>query len=139
MLMLGVMSLVPGIFLIVGIGFFFLGALALSQDLLTIGGVLVTVSGALNLVIAILTLVPTLALGWRRVHDANLPGPMYLLAITPSWISFSISTILFITSPGITETTSTWISYSVCVGTALLLVFGLLKPKPEGRRFDVTH
>ena len=139
MLMLGVMSIVPGILLIVGVGFFLLGALALSQDLLTIGGVLVTVGGGLNLVIALLTLVPTLALGWRRMHDANLPGPMYLLAITPSWVSFAISTVLFITLPDTTEAMSTWISYSVCLGTTLLVVFGLLGAKPKGRRFDVPR
>ncbi|WP_375342260.1 DUF805 domain-containing protein [Curtobacterium sp. MCSS17_008] len=24
---------------------------------------------------------PTLALGWRRLHDANLPGALYLIAL----------------------------------------------------------
>ena len=27
------------------------------------------------------TIVPTLALGWRRLHDANLPGALYLIAV----------------------------------------------------------
>ena len=27
------------------------------------------------------TLVPNIALGWRRVHDANLPGPIWLVSL----------------------------------------------------------
>lgn len=134
-LMLGVMAAVPAIILAVGLGTFLLGALGLSQDHLAIGAVLAAVGSGLGLVVAILTLVPTLALGWRRVHDANLAGPAYLLAVIPS----SITTVLSIAAPGITGTTSNWGSYSVYFGAALVLVFGLLKPKSEGRRFDVTR
>lgn len=51
-------------------------------------------------------LVPSLALSWRRLHDANLPGPFFFLGFIP------------------------------VVGWIILLVFYLLAPKPAGARFD---
>ena len=51
-------------------------------------------------------LVPSLALIWRRLHDANLAGPFFFLGFIPF------------------------------VGGIILLVFYLLPSKPEGARFD---
>jgi uncharacterized membrane protein YhaH (DUF805 family) len=51
-------------------------------------------------------LVPSLALIWRRLHDANLAGPFLFLGFIPF------------------------------VGWIILLVFYLLPSKPEGARFD---
>lgn len=61
---------------------------------------------ALGLVMALAFVIPSLALAWRRLHDANLPGPFWFL----SWI------------PG--------------VGSVILLVMTLLPSNPAGIRFD---
>ena len=55
---------------------------------------------------ALAILVPSLALIWRRLHDANLAGPFFFLGFIPF------------------------------VGGIILLVFYLLPSKPEGARFD---
>lgn len=52
------------------------------------------------------TIVPHLALTWRRLHDANLAGPFFFLGLIP------------------------------LVGGIIVLVLVLLPPKPEGARFD---
>ena len=52
------------------------------------------------------TIIPTLALTWRRLHDTNLAGPFYFLVLVPF------------------------------VGGIILLVLTLLPSKPEGARFD---
>ena len=52
------------------------------------------------------TIVPSIALTWRRLHDANLSGLFWLLALIPS------------------------------VGGLIVLVLTLLPSKPEGARFD---
>ncbi|MGH1525560.1 DUF805 domain-containing protein [Leifsonia sp. L25] len=51
-------------------------------------------------------LVPSLALIWRRLHDANLAGPFFFLGFIP------------------------------LVGWIILLVFYVMPSKPEGARFD---
>jgi uncharacterized membrane protein YhaH (DUF805 family) len=51
-------------------------------------------------------IVPSLALVWRRLHDADLAGPFFFLGFIPF------------------------------VGGIILLVFYLLPSKPEGARFD---
>ncbi|KQR51877.1 hypothetical protein ASF88_09720 [Leifsonia sp. Leaf336] len=50
--------------------------------------------------------VPSLALVWRRLHDANLAGPFWFLGFVP------------------------------VVGPIILLVFYLLPSNPQGARFD---
>ena len=52
------------------------------------------------------TIVPHLALTWRRLHDANFAGPFFFLGLIPF------------------------------VGGIILLVLLLLPSKPEGARFD---
>lgn len=51
-------------------------------------------------------LVPQLAITWRRLHDANLAGPLYFLSFVPY------------------------------AGSIVVFIFTLLPPKPQGRRFD---
>ncbi len=67
-----------------------------------IGWVLIVVYTVWDLVI----LVPSLALSWRRLHDANLAGPFWFLGFIP------------------------------LVGWIIVLVFYLMASKPEGARFD---
>ncbi|WP_308799028.1 DUF805 domain-containing protein [Agromyces silvae] len=52
------------------------------------------------------TVVPWLALAWRRLHDSNKPGPFWFLGLIP------------------------------IVGPIILLVFFLLPSDPAGARFD---
>jgi uncharacterized membrane protein YhaH (DUF805 family) len=52
------------------------------------------------------TVVPWLALAWRRLHDSNKPGPFWFLGLIP------------------------------IVGPIILLVFFLLPSEPAGARFD---
>lgn len=72
----------------------------------TTPGPLFWLPGLLIAVWSLGTLVPHLALIWRRLHDANLAGPFFFLAFIP------------------------------IVGWIILLVFVLLPSKPEGARFD---
>lgn len=57
-------------------------------------------------VIGVATIVPSLALTWRRLHDSNLAGPYFFLALIP------------------------------VVGWIVLIVFYVRASRPEGRRFD---
>lgn len=65
-----------------------------------------SVLGFITLVIVLGSTLPWLAIGWRRLHDANLPGPLFLLNLIPF------------------------------AGQIAVLVLLTLSPKPEGRRFD---
>lgn len=65
--------------------------------------------GLLLFVLWIGTIIPTLALSWRRLHDANLAGPFYFLTLIPY------------------------------VGWLVVLILTLLPPRPEGRRFDLLN
>lgn len=68
---------------------------------------LLIISGLLLFVVGIGLLVPQLALGWRRLHDANYPGPLYLLNLVPY------------------------------VGWIIAYIFALMPSKAQGRRFQV--
>ncbi|MGD9606090.1 MAG: DUF805 domain-containing protein [Leucobacter sp.] len=70
------------------------------------GAVLFTIGLILLIVIGLAILIPSLAIAWRRLHDANFAGPFWFLSLTS-------------------------------VGSIIVLIFTLLPPKPEGRRFDV--
>lgn len=64
---------------------------------------------ALLLAVGILALVvPTLALFWRRLHDADHPGPIALLTLVP------------------------------LLGGFVVIFIGLRRSSPAGRRFDST-
>ncbi|VEW10581.1 Predicted membrane protein [Brevibacterium casei] len=59
------------------------------------------------IIVMLALLVPTLAISWRRLHDANLAGPFWFLTFIPG------------------------------VGGLIVLALMLMPSKPEGRRFDV--
>ncbi|WP_285035518.1 DUF805 domain-containing protein [Plantibacter sp. ME-Dv--P-095] len=70
--------------------------------------VIVLIVGVVLLLVAWVALfVPSLALTWRRLHDAGFPGTYYFFTLVPS------------------------------VGSVIVLVMVLLPSKPEGQRFDV--
>ncbi|WP_285038707.1 DUF805 domain-containing protein [Plantibacter sp. lyk4-40-MEA-4] len=65
------------------------------------------IAGVVLLLVAwVALIVPSLAIAWRRLHDAGFPGPYYFLTLVPS------------------------------VGSIIVLVLMLLPSKPEGQRFD---
>ncbi|WP_025156526.1 DUF805 domain-containing protein [Leifsonia aquatica] len=64
------------------------------------------VSTVISLIWFVATVVPWLALVWRRLHDANFAGPFYFLVLIPF------------------------------VGAILVFIFTLLPSNPEGARFD---
>ena len=51
------------------------------QSTVTEPSALFVISGILFLLWGLAIIVPTLALGWRRLHDANLPGALWIIAI----------------------------------------------------------
>ncbi len=59
------------------------------------------------IIVMLALIVPTLAISWRRLHDANLAGPFWFLSFIPG------------------------------VGGLIVLALMLMPSKPEGRRFDV--
>lgn len=67
---------------------------------------LIIIGFAALAVLFLVTVVPTLALTWRRLHDANFPGPFVFLSLIPG------------------------------IGSIILLVLAIQPSKAEGRRFD---
>jgi uncharacterized membrane protein YhaH (DUF805 family) len=63
--------------------------------------------GILGIVFGLATIVPSIALAVRRLHDANFSGLFYLLTFIPY------------------------------VGGLIVLIMNLMGPRPEGARFDV--
>lgn len=78
------------------------------EDLLNVGafGVLFTAGAALLGLIALVTFIPSLALLWRRLHDTNHTGAMFLISFIP------------------------------VVGSLILLFFLVSPSNPAGQRFD---
>lgn len=74
--------------------------------------VMMLLGGLLWLGISLAMIVPTLALGWRRLHDGNFAGPLYLITLA-----------------GI-------IPYIGWLGSVAVLVLAAMPSKVEGRRFD---
>lgn len=64
------------------------------------------IGGILMLIVGLATVIPYLAVSWRRLHDANYPGPMWFLYFIPG------------------------------VGWIIVLVLMVMETKPEGQRFD---
>lgn len=67
---------------------------------------LVVVGLVLMVLVGLALIFPTLAISWRRLHDANLAGPFWFLTLIPS------------------------------IGSLIVLILMLLPSKVEGRRFD---
>ena len=64
------------------------------------------IGGILMLIIGLATIIPYLSISWRRLHDANYPGPMWFLHFIPG------------------------------VGWIIVLILMIMETKPEGQRFD---
>jgi uncharacterized membrane protein YhaH (DUF805 family) len=69
-------------------------------------GALLIIGSILLFIFALAIIVPSLAIAWRRLHDANLAGPFYFLVLVPG------------------------------VGGIVILILTLLASNPAGRRFD---
>lgn len=72
-----------------------------------VSAIVLIVGVVLMLIAWVALFVPSLALTWRRLHDAGFPGTYYFFTLVPS------------------------------VGSVIVLVMVLLPSKPEGQRFDV--
>lgn len=70
------------------------------------GTVVTTAPDAIVLLFSLATLIPSLAVGWRRMHDIDKSG---------LWVLFGLIPI---------------------VGWVVFLIFSLMPALPEGRRFD---
>ncbi|CDK00756.1 Predicted membrane protein [Microbacterium sp. C448] len=70
------------------------------------GGVVTTVPGAIALIYGLGTLLPNLALTWRRLHDTDRSGAWFFLTFLP------------------------------VIGWIVLFFFLIGSPREEGRRFD---
>ena len=97
-----------GAFIVVGILAGIIEGITASSVPMTSGGGIETLFGLFFLIIFLGTILPWISIGWRRLHDANLAGPLYLLNLVPY------------------------------VGGLVVFIFTLLPPKPEGRRFDAA-
>lgn len=61
---------------------------------LTATGTSLTVFGGILMVIAFFgTIVPLLAISWRRLHDGNFPGPVYFLKFVP-WVGIVVDVLM---------------------------------------------
>lgn len=76
-------------------------------------GILFALGVALLAVLLLSVLVPSLALAWRRLHDANLPGPLAVL------------------------TFATCVPHIGWLADITMIIFALLPSRTDGRRFDV--
>ncbi len=99
-LFLWLISIVPGILIAAG------SADAASNGQYVTSNALGVIGLVLAFLIAIATVIPTLALTWRRLHDANLSGWFYLLIFVPG------------------------------VGGLIIFILSLLPSNPAGARFD---
>ncbi|WP_235346096.1 DUF805 domain-containing protein [Brevibacterium sp. UCMA 11754] len=114
-LFLGLLSIVPVVLYSIGFGMSAATASMASADPYAMqsaspsGGAiaLIAIGGILLLIIGLATIIPHLAIIWRRLHDANLAGPFFFLSFIPG------------------------------VGSIILIVLMILPSKPEGQRFDV--
>ena len=113
-LFIAILSLVPSVIYFIGV-FTLAVSSASSRDYVGyssgqaagtgIGAVIMITGAFLMLAIGLGTIIPSLAIIWRRLHDANFAGPFYFL----SWVP---------------------------MGGIVLLIFTIMGPKFEGRRFD---
>ncbi|MCD1286592.1 MULTISPECIES: DUF805 domain-containing protein [unclassified Brevibacterium] len=114
-LFLLLLTIIPGILYSIGLGMIAATTSMASADPYGMqtaapsGGAiaLTAVGGILMLIIGLATIIPHLAIIWRRLHDGNFAGPFFFLSFIPG------------------------------VGSIILLVLMILPSKPEGQRFDV--
>lgn len=91
---------IPLIFLLVGSSY------ASSPTASESGTALAVVGGILMFIAYFGTIVPLLAISWRRLHDGGFAGPLYLLIFVPG------------------------------VGGMMVFILMLMPPEPKGQRFD---
>ncbi len=99
---------IVGILVILGVGFGVLGTLSQSEAERAANqpGPLGAAFGLPLFVFLLAILVPSIALHVRRLHDVNLPGPLFLITFVPS------------------------------IGSLVLFVLALMPSIPAGARFD---
>ncbi|WP_154605485.1 DUF805 domain-containing protein [Arthrobacter sp. AQ5-05] len=71
-----------------------------------LAAILIVIGVALAALLFLATVVPFLALTWRRLHDANFPGPFFFFSVIP------------------------------LIGSLILLILAAQPSKDAGRRFD---
>src|SRR5690606_21773326 len=76
---------------------------------------LMVIGGILAFVVWLGVLLPSFAMGWRRLHDGNFAGPLYLITLG-GMIPF--------------------VNYIGWMGSIAVVVLALMPSKAEGRRFD---
>ncbi|MGR4010060.1 DUF805 domain-containing protein [Leucobacter sp. 1207-22] len=76
------------------------------------GFFIMMLSGIVLLVIGLGTIIPSIAIAWRRLHDGNFAGPLWFIGL------------------------GAMIPYVGFLASVALIVFYILPSKPEGRRFD---
>lgn len=109
----GVVPIVPIVFMLVGLSDGSGAASAHGAEISDTGALhglsfaFFLIGLILTIVCFLATVVPSLAVSWRRLHDANLAGPFYFVTFIPN------------------------------VGSVVLLILMLLPSRPEGQRFDV--
>lgn len=121
MLMLTVISLIPVALFVVGLVFVISGSVAATSSMqyygdqpptgaiagsAGVGFAIYTIGFILVVVVGLGTLLPGIALAWRRLHDANLAGPFYFLSFIPY------------------------------AGGIIMIILACLPSKVEGERFD---
>jgi len=73
------------IYLLIGVPAIIIGTTSSDGDTFPVGAaVFLIIFGILFVAWALASIVPSYALLWRRLHDANLPGPLALLVLVPS-------------------------------------------------------
>ena len=99
-LFIWLLNLIPVIVINVGAA----GSMNASGEFILNGVAVVGI--ALAVIIALLLIIPSLALTWRRLHDANLSGAFFLFVLIPG------------------------------VGSLILFILVLMPSNPAGVRFD---
>ena len=104
--------------------FLFLGGLAAR----TIDGVLIPAGGpsAITGLFQLATLLPLLAVGWRRMHDTGRPGWMIFLPMIVSVAFIFFAVVGFATGPNPTPGTATGNTRFVILGLLQLVATGFI-------------
>ena len=127
------LAVVPELVASVG-GFAFAFSEPGSQDERITRAVFVTAS-ALIVIGALVLIIPALALGSRRLHDANLPGVLSALILVPE---FAMAGFVWLSRTAADDTPSPFRALLLLLAFVWVVpvVLALMPSKPEGRRFD---